>query len=135
MSQHLQVSYSSEPSTPAPLLRPVPTCAYCDRPLSGGRRYLCQVCQPAPLRTSAADYDWTGGREEAHNQADCKSPQLDRPQLDQAGRLRIPLSAPAVYRWWQGGQSPADTARELGATEAEIARLQPPRTRLRKVEQ
>jgi len=39
------------------------------------------------------------------------------PLIDAKGNLRIPLNAPHRYRWWQGGQSIADTLRELGAPE------------------
>ena len=38
---------------------------------------------------------------------------LPRPYLDRGGILVIPLNAPSRYRWWQGGQSAADTRREL----------------------
>lgn len=122
MSQHLHVAYEAT-SGPAPLLRSVPACAYCDRPLGGGRRYLCQACQPAPLRTRTADYDWTEGPSEAHNQAAGESAGLDkRPYLDAAGNLITPLDCPPRYRWWQGGQSPRETLRELGAPEEMFAR-------------
>jgi hypothetical protein len=124
VSRHLHVSYS-EPSSAgaAPLLRAVPTCAYCDRPLSAGRRYVCPACQPAPLRTQTPDYDWTMGPQEARNQAAGDSARLDKmPYIDQAGNLIIPLDCPARYRWWQGGQSPRETLRELGATGEMLAR-------------
>jgi len=130
VSQHLQVSYADNPTT-SPLLRSVPTCAYCDRPLAGGRRYLCQVCQPAPLRTRAADYDWTPGPDKCDNQADCDSSRLDRlPYIDLAGNLITPLDCPARYRWWQGGQSPIETLRELGAPAEMLARYTWPGERL-----
>lgn len=45
---------------------------------------------------------------------------LPRPYLDQSGELVIPVNAPARYRWWQGGQPPSDTLRELFEERAAI---------------
>jgi hypothetical protein len=38
------------------------------------------------------------------------------PYIDN-GTLVIPFDAPAKYRWWQGGQTIAETLEELGASE------------------
>lgn len=52
---------------------------------------------------------------------------MSAPYLDQAGAMIIPCDAPERYRWWQGGQAPDQTARELGMPESEIAsRYLPP---------
>lgn len=40
-------------------------------------------------------------------------PPSNQPLIDENGDLVIPLDAEAKYRWWQGGQSVADTLREL----------------------
>lgn len=45
---------------------------------------------------------------------------LPRPHLDQAGGLVIPINAPARFRWWQGGQPPLETLRELFEERAAI---------------
>jgi len=42
------------------------------------------------------------------------------PYLDDQGRLRIPLDCELKYRWWQDGQSPFETALELGASDEEL---------------
>ena len=36
-----------------------------------------------------------------------------RPYLDQRGRLVIPFDCPPKYRYWQGGQSLAETLKEI----------------------
>ena len=41
-------------------------------------------------------------------------------QLDDQGRLRIPCDCEPKYRWWQDGQSPFETALELGASDEEL---------------
>jgi hypothetical protein len=42
------------------------------------------------------------------------------PYLDDQGRLRIPCDCEPKYRWWQDGQSPFETALELGASDEEL---------------
>jgi hypothetical protein len=42
------------------------------------------------------------------------------PYLDDQGRLRIPCDCELKYRWWQDGQSPFETALELGASDEEL---------------
>ncbi len=42
------------------------------------------------------------------------------PFLDDQGRLRIPCDCEPKYRWWQDGQSPFETALELGASDEEL---------------
>ncbi|MBN2645043.1 MAG: hypothetical protein JXR59_06175 [Desulfuromonadaceae bacterium] len=45
---------------------------------------------------------------------------LPRPYLDTAGALVIPMNCPARFKWWAGGQSAADTRRELFEERAAI---------------
>ncbi len=45
---------------------------------------------------------------------------LPRPYLDKAGELVIPMNCPARFKWWAGGQSAADTLRELFEERAAI---------------
>lgn len=42
------------------------------------------------------------------------------PHLDRFGKLVIPLDCPPRFRWWQGGQSVAETVRELFEERAAI---------------
>jgi hypothetical protein len=39
-----------------------------------------------------------------------------QPYIDNGGELIIPHDCPPKYRYWQGGQSLAETLRELGAS-------------------
>ena len=45
---------------------------------------------------------------------------LPRPFIDQAGKLVIPVNAPAKYRWWTGGQPPRETLKEIFEERAAI---------------
>jgi hypothetical protein len=42
-------------------------------------------------------------------------PPSNKPHIDENGDLIIPLDAEPKYRWWQGGQSAAETLAELQA--------------------
>jgi len=42
------------------------------------------------------------------------------PRIGPAGELVIPLNAPRRYRWWQGGQPPSETLKELYEERAAI---------------
>lgn len=42
------------------------------------------------------------------------------PYLNPAGALVIPMNAPPRFRWWQGGQLPSETMRELFEERAAI---------------
>jgi hypothetical protein len=44
-----------------------------------------------------------------------------KPYIDTDGNLRIPFDSPARYHWWKGGQSIAETLREVGTSEAAFA--------------
>lgn len=102
------------------LLASAGDCCLCDEPLPENRVYVCRGCSD----TSEPQQHWTTGNENSHNHGPGQPEKLDSsPFLDRGGRLRIPFNSPARFRWWQGGQSPAATARELGASAAEIARL------------
>lgn len=45
-----------------------------------------------------------------------------RPWLTPSGELRIPFGSDRRYWWWAGGQDLLTTLRELGASEATLAR-------------
>jgi hypothetical protein len=42
------------------------------------------------------------------------------PRIGPAGELVIPLTAPRRFRWWQGGQEPSETLREIYEERAAI---------------
>lgn len=44
-----------------------------------------------------------------------------KPYINQHGHLVIPHDGPRRYRWWQGGQPPSETLRELWEERAAIA--------------
>lgn len=46
-----------------------------------------------------------------------------KPYIDTDGNLRIPFDSAARYHWWKGGQSIAETLREVGTSEAAFARM------------
>lgn len=97
-------------------------CCLCNAALAEERRSY--VCRPCSRPDGAAFQEWTPAGQRADNHGDCQNTRVDTsPYLNPLGNLRIPFDAPARYRWWQGGQSPAATARELGASGEEVARL------------
>ena len=63
-----------------------------------------------------------------HQHVDCsaqdrqEAKQPAAPYLDDQGRLRTPCDCAPKYRWWQDGQSPFETALELGASDEELER-------------
>lgn len=50
--------------------------------------------------------------EEIRQNAPCAGP-LPLPYLDRDGALVIPFGCDPRYRWWQGGQLPSETEREM----------------------
>jgi putative DNA primase/helicase len=56
----------------------------------------------------------------AQDRQEAKKPAA--PYLDDQGRLRTPCDCAPKYRWWQDGQSPFETALELGASDEELER-------------
>jgi len=46
---------------------------------------------------------------------------LPKPYIDTDGNLRIPFDSAARYHWWKGGQSIAETLREVGTSAAAFA--------------
>ena len=48
-----------------------------------------------------------------------------KPNIDTHGNLRIPFDSPERLHWWKGGQSVAETLREVGTSEAAFAGIGP----------
>ncbi|WP_417914008.1 hypothetical protein [Candidatus Electronema sp. JM] len=64
--------------------------------------------------------EWGQAKETIRKVKELHAARPKAPYLDDQGRLRIPCGCEPKYRWWQDGQSPFETALELGASDEEL---------------
>jgi hypothetical protein len=85
----------------------------------------CTVCGAALVPAEEESHRKLEGWRKMQCPAGCMSGYRrvtdSRPRIDGNGDLLIPFDAEAKYRWWQGGQSVAETLAELQGADAPIA--------------